>query len=93
MSELLNLPENEVEDFLSTMVVKGAVEAKTDRLEGVVNFRKSQNPNDLLNEWSYNISELMSLVQKTTHLINKEEMVHKHMMAGGGGGSGAATTA
>jgi 26S proteasome regulatory subunit N5 len=77
MSELLNLPENEVEDFLSTMVVKGSVEAKTDRLEGVVNFKKTQNPNDLLNEWSFNISELMSHVQKTTHLINKEEMVHK----------------
>jgi 26S proteasome regulatory subunit N5 len=77
MSELLNLPENEVEDFLSTMVVKGSVEAKTDRLEGVVNFKKTQNPNDLLNDWSFNISELMSHVQKTTHLINKEEMVHK----------------
>ena len=34
MAELLALSENETEDFLSTMVVKGAVEAKTDRLEG-----------------------------------------------------------
>jgi len=83
MAELLALSENETEDFLSSMVVKGAVEAKTDRLEGVVNFHKSKNPNELLNDWSHDISELMSLVQKTTHLINKEEMVHKHMRVGG----------
>ena len=50
---------------------------------GVVNFHKSKNPNELLNDWSHDISELMSLVQKTTHLINKEEMVHKHMRVGG----------
>ena len=34
MAELLALSENETEDFLSSMVVKGTVEAKTDRLEG-----------------------------------------------------------
>ena len=50
---------------------------------GVVNFHKSKNPNEQLNEWSHDISTLMSLVQKTTHLINKEEMVHKHMRVGG----------
>ena len=80
MSQLLELSPAETEEFLSNMVVNGTVEAKTDRLEGVVNFKRTKNPNDMLNEWSHNISELMSLVQKTTHLINKEEMVHKHMM-------------
>lgn len=80
MSELLSLSIAETEEFLSSMVVNGTVEAKTDRLEGVVNFNKKKNPNDMLNEWAHNISELMGLVQKTTHLINKEEMVHKHML-------------
>lgn len=79
MANLLNLSENEAEDFLSTMVVNKTVEARTDRLNGIVDFTAHQNPNDLLNEWSSNISELMSLVMKTTHLINKEEMVHKYM--------------
>ena len=55
----------------------------SSNLKGVVNFHKSKNPNELLNDWSHDISELMSLVQKTTHLINKEEMVHKHMRVGG----------
>jgi len=82
MAELLALSEAEAEDFLSTMVVKKTVEAKTDRLDGIVDFTKHQDPNDMLNNWSHSISELLSLVMKTTHLVNKEEMVHKHMMGG-----------
>lgn len=79
LAELLALSEHETEDFLNAMVVKGSVVAKIDRLEGIINFFTQKNPNDMLNEWSHNISELMEKVQKTTHLINKEEMVHKHM--------------
>ena len=77
------------------------VEAKVDRLEGIVHFTKNQDPNEMLNDWydfffllfrfnklfiklfsffrSTNISDLMGLVLKSTHLINREEMVHKHM--------------
>jgi len=93
MAELLALTETEAEDFLSTMVVSKTVEAKTDRLDGVVDFTKHQDPNDMLNSWSNSISQLLSLVMKTTHLVNKEEMVHKHMMAGGGGAAAAASKA
>merc|ERR1712226_401422 len=82
MAFLLSLTEAEAEDFLSTMVVNKTVEAKTDRLDGIVDFTKHQDPNDMLNNWSHSISELLSLVMKTTHLVNKEEMVHKHMMGG-----------
>ena len=31
---------------------------------------------DILNSWSNNISELLSKVEKTCHLIHKESMVH-----------------
>ena len=57
--------------------MNGTVTAKIDRLAGVINFRRPKDPNDILNEWSQNINSLMSLVNKTTHLITKEEMVHK----------------
>ncbi|CAB4069293.1 PSMD12 [Lepeophtheirus salmonis] len=77
MSELLDLSEAESEDFLSGMVVNHTVEAKTDRLKGIVDFTRHQEPNDMLNDWSNNISKLMGLVMKATHLINKEEMIHK----------------
>ena len=80
MSELLDLKVEETENCLSKMVVDKSVEAKVDRLDGIVNFTKNQDPNDMLNDWSHNISDLMGIVLKTTHLINREEMVHKHML-------------
>merc|ERR1712141_749620 len=80
MSELLDLKVDETEDFLSKMVVDKSVEAKVDRLDGIVHFSRNQDPNEMLNDWSHNISDLMGLVMKTTHLINREEMVHKHML-------------
>ena len=80
MAELLDLKIEETEDFLSRMVVDKSVEAKVDRLDGIVHFSRNQDPNEMLNEWSHNISDLMGYVMKTTHLINREEMVHKHMV-------------
>lgn len=77
MSELLDLNEAETEEFLSNLVVKKTVQAKIDRLAGIVHFQKRKDPNDLLNEWSFNINSLMQHVNKATHLIIKEEMIHK----------------
>jgi len=83
MAELLALPEEKAEDCLSEMVVSGAVTAKSDRLEGIIDFRdQNQDPLEALNQWSTNTNKLMDLVMKTTHLINKEEMVHKTLGAG-----------
>merc|ERR1712079_802184 len=75
MSNLLALSESEV-------VVAGTVSAKTDRLEGIVDFTEQEDPLEALNSWSSNTNKLMDLVMKTTHLINKEEMVHKHLASG-----------
>ena len=61
--------------LLFTQVVSGAVTAKTDRLEGIIDFSQVQDPLENLNDWSSNTNKLMDLVMKTTHLINKEEMV------------------
>jgi 26S proteasome regulatory subunit N5 len=77
MAELLDLTQAETEEFLSNLVVNKTVQAKIDRLDGVVHFRKGLDPNDILNEWSHNVNSLMQLVNKTTLLITKEEMVHK----------------
>jgi len=83
MAQLLALPEAKAEDSLSEMVVSGAVSAKTDRLEGIIDFsQQDQDPLENLNTWSNNTNKLMDLVMKTTHLINKEEMVHKTLGAG-----------
>ena len=69
-------PKKECEEYLSQLVTKKTIFARIDRPAGIVSFRQTKDPNEVLNEWSRNLSSLMSLVSKTTHLINKEEMVH-----------------
>nr|CAI5853978.1 unnamed protein product [Callosobruchus analis] len=76
-AELLDLTPAETEERLSQMVVSKSVRAKTDRPSGVVHFEQAKDPGDVLNEWASDLSQLMKLVNKTTHLINKEECVHK----------------
>lgn len=67
----------ETEEFLSALVVNKTIQAKIDRLAGIIHFQRTKDPNDILNDWSFNINSLMSLLNKTTHLITKEEMIHK----------------
>ena len=76
MADLLDLSEAEIEEFLSSLVVNKTVVAKVDRLDGIVSFATAKDPSDLLDEWSRNVNSLMELVNRTTHLITKEEMVH-----------------
>ena len=49
---------------------------KVDRFAGIINFQRSKDPNNLLNDWSQQLNSLMSLVNKITHLIAREEMIH-----------------
>ncbi|XP_065065829.1 26S proteasome non-ATPase regulatory subunit 12-like [Rhopilema esculentum] len=77
MAQLLDLSIDESEEFLSNLVTSKTVYAKIDRPAGIVTFRPVKDANDILNEWSHNVTELMSLLNKTTHLITKEQMVHQ----------------
>lgn len=67
----------EAEEYLSDLVTSKTVFAKIDRPDGIVVFRPPKDANDTLNSWSHDVSELMSLLNKTTHLITKEQMVHQ----------------
>eukprot|EP00056_Hartaetosiga_gracilis_P021079 m.22645 g.22645 ORF g.22645 m.22645 type:complete len:442 (+) comp8875_c0_seq1:82-1407(+) len=77
MAELLELTEADAERSLARLVNAGTVFAKIDRPSQIVVFEKKQDPNDILNDWSHNVKSLVSLVEKATHLINKERMVHR----------------
>jgi 26S proteasome regulatory subunit N5 len=76
MSALLDLTEQETEEFLSNLVTNKTISGKIDRLSGIVTFEKQKDQNELLNDWSSSLNLLMNTINKTTHLINKEEMVH-----------------
>jgi 26S proteasome regulatory subunit N5 len=77
LSQLLSLPENEAEKFLSELVVSKSIFAKIDRPKGIINFRKRKEPNEFLNDWSQNVNSLLDLLEGTCHLIQRENMVHK----------------
>lgn len=76
MAELLDLTEGETEEYLSRLVNNGTLKAKTDRPSGVIYFSSKKSASEVLNEWAYGLNELMSLVNKTCHLINKEECIN-----------------
>ena len=82
MAILLDLAVEDTEEFLSNLVSNKTVSAKVDRLDGVVHFQqmKTHDVNATLNNWANGISFLMELVTKTNHLINREEMVHRHLL-------------
>jgi len=84
MAELLDLGAKECEDFLCQLVVSGTVSARTDRLEGIITFGAEPSSSERLNDWVMNVNSLMSLVNKTTHLINRETCVHRVALKVGG---------
>eukprot|EP01087_Luapelamoeba_hula_P001952 TRINITY_DN1173_c0_g1_i1.p1 TRINITY_DN1173_c0_g1~~TRINITY_DN1173_c0_g1_i1.p1 ORF type:complete len:466 (-),score=98.64 TRINITY_DN1173_c0_g1_i1:67-1464(-) len=76
LSQLLDLSDGETEQFISKMVSSASVYAKIDRPKGIVSFTKRKEPNEVLNNWSHDVVELLGLLEKTCHLIHRETMVH-----------------
>jgi len=78
LAQLLQLDVDTTEKYISEMVSDKALSAKIDRPAEIVVFGNSSqwDANTLLNNWSSNISTLLNLVEKTVHLINKENMMH-----------------
>jgi 26S proteasome regulatory subunit N5 len=59
------------------LVVSRTVQARIDRPAGIITFAMTRDPIQILDDWSRDVDRLMELIEKTTHLINKEEMVHR----------------
>ncbi|KAJ1901675.1 proteasome regulatory particle subunit [Kickxella alabastrina] len=77
LGELLDLGRDEVEQFLAKAVVGGTIYARIDRPAGIVSFAKPSDSEEQLNTWASDVGRLLALVEKTTHLIAKEEIVSK----------------
>ncbi|CCE64987.1 hypothetical protein TPHA_0J01660 [Tetrapisispora phaffii CBS 4417] len=76
LNELIDLTETESEKFISNMVNQGIIYAKINRPTKIVNFEKPKNSNELLNEWSNNVDQLLEHIETIGHLITKEEIMH-----------------
>ncbi|CAM9128460.1 unnamed protein product [Choristocarpus tenellus] len=78
LAELLGLGEAEAERNVADMVCDGSLGyAKIDRPAGIVSFSKPKPPEEILSEWNSDIAQLLQLVERSCHLINKENMLHK----------------
>ncbi|ODV59485.1 proteasome regulatory particle lid subunit RPN5 [Ascoidea rubescens DSM 1968] len=73
--QLLDLSEFETESFISDLVNNGIIYAKINRPAKVVSFVKPQDSNEILNNWSDSIEQLLNHVETIGHLITKEEMM------------------
>lgn len=82
LAHLLQLSKADLESYISELVSKGMISAKINRPEGIVRFDKvsksgnSDNINNLLNDWCYDVDKLLEEIDSIGHLINKEELMH-----------------
>lgn len=75
LTQLLDLPAQETEKYISDLVTNKTVYARIDRPAGVVSFEKKRDADEVLNEWSGNMKSLLGLLERIDHLITKEEMM------------------
>ena len=70
--EMTLVPEDEVEKELADMVVNNYIFAKINRIEKMVNFRKKTDHHDVLDNFNYDMDNMLKKIEETCHLINKE---------------------
>lgn len=76
LNTLLDLTEQEAESFISNLVTQGTIYAKINRPQRIISFAKPKDSNDVLNEWSSSITDLLNHIETIEHLITKEEMMN-----------------
>ncbi len=74
LTDLLDLPPDQAEATLCKLVTDKTIHAKIDRPAGLVNFTPKKGADELLNEWSGDLGKMLSLIEKTGHLINKASL-------------------
>lgn len=77
LCELLHLSDEETEQYVSALVSSKTIYAKIDRAQRIISFQKSKPASEQLNEWSNDIVQLLQSLERVSHLIHRENMVHK----------------
>lgn len=78
LANLIGVAEDRAEAELCDMVVNKRISAKINRLEWIVQFiKKKKGTEQNLEGWNKDIKQLLSKVENTCHLINREKMVHQ----------------
>ena len=72
ISEMTSVPEDEIENEIADMVVNNYIFARVNRIEKIVNFRKKTDYHDELDNYNYDMDNMLKKIEETCHLINKE---------------------
>ena len=72
MSEMTSVPVDEIENEIADMVVNNYIFARINRIEKIVNFRKKTDHHDDLDNFNYDMDNMLKKIEETCHLINKE---------------------
>ena len=76
ISKMTNVPNDEIESELADMVVNNYIFARINRIEKIVNFRKKTDHHDVLDNFNYDMDNMLKKIEETCHLINKEYLKH-----------------
>jgi len=77
LAKMLELSVHDLESFVSKLVGEDTIFAKIDRPAGIICFVKPKPAEGILSDWAGDISNLLSMLDTTSHLINKDLMMHK----------------
>jgi 26S proteasome regulatory subunit N5 len=77
LSKLILVDVDRAELEIADMVINKRIIAKINRLDGIVKFGKKEFVNDTLNNWNHDIKTLLSKIDTTCHLINREKVVYE----------------
>ncbi|EPY36337.1 26S proteasome regulatory subunit N5 [Strigomonas culicis] len=83
LGQLVGLSPEHAEAFIMTMVTNGTLYAKMDRVDGLVVFQPPKNATQVVASWNENVDRSVTLLDKISHLITKERMLHNMAAAVG----------
>jgi 26S proteasome regulatory subunit N5 len=72
IKDMTFVSEDEIENELSDMVVNNYIFAKINRIEKIVNFRQKTDYHNVLDDFNYDMDNMLKKIEETCHLINKE---------------------
>ena len=72
ISEMTLVPVDEIENEIADMVINNFIYARINRIDKIVNFRKKTDYHDDLDNYNYDMDNMLKKIEETCHLINKE---------------------
>ena len=76
ISQMTFVPDDEIESEIADMVVNNYIFARINRIEKIVYFRKKTDHHDVLDNFNYDMDNMLKKIEETCHLINKEYLKH-----------------